>query len=194
MDFQNLSITRVIIHRVFKRQADRQIVTPVYGSALAQLAAEEISALQDRILAALGSGANSMQMQMQIVSCGQGSALHLARQLVDHDEPLFVSESQQMATLLAHSQGSVNIPGGILVVFAGTANYPPKRIIGAIKAEPHAGFSFADTNGILRSPISAISSSHLRHDSTRSAPSLRSTSRSRPTGLRTAGRRTSTTT
>jgi hypothetical protein len=62
VNFQNLSITRVIIHRVFQRQTDRQIVPPVYGVALTILGAEETTALQDRVLSALGSSSKCMQM------------------------------------------------------------------------------------------------------------------------------------
>ncbi len=147
MAFQNLSITRVIIHKVFKRQVDRQIVQPLHGTSLTQLGANETAALQDRVLAALGSG--SKCMEMQIIAAGQDSALRLARTLVDDDEPLFVEHSANMANLLASAQTSLSIPGGIMVVFAGTANYPPKRIIGVIKAEPHGGFTFDTNEGIL---------------------------------------------
>jgi hypothetical protein len=147
VNFQNLSITRVIIHRVFQRQTDRQIVPPVYGVALTILGAEETTALQDRVLSALGSG--SKCMQMAIAQTGDGTALLLARTLVDDDAELFVTNSRRYADLLASAQTRLNIPGGILVVFAGTANYPPKRIIGVIKAEPHAGFTFNDNDGKL---------------------------------------------
>lgn len=147
MDFQNLSISRVIIHQVFKRQADRQIIQPVYGTSVTQLGGSETGALQDRVLAALGSG--SKCMEMSIISAGQDSALHLARTLVDADQTLFVDQSKGMADLLAIAQKGLSIPGGILVVFAGTANYPPKRIIGMIKAEPHEGFTFDTIQGGL---------------------------------------------
>jgi hypothetical protein len=147
MDFQNLSITRVIIHQVFKRQLDRQIVPPVYGASITNLGATATSALQDRVLAALGSG--SKCMEMRIVAASQSSALHLARTLADDDEGLFVDHSKNMANLLASAQTGLSIPGGILVVFAGTANYPPKRVIGVIKAEPHEGFTFENIQGNL---------------------------------------------
>lgn len=143
MDFQNLSVARVIIHQVFKRQLDRQIVQPVYGASVAQLGRNEISALQERVLAALGSG--SKCMEMQIIRFDLQSALHVARTLADDDEALFIRHSTEMANLLAGAQTSLNIPGGILVVFSGTANYPPKRIVGVIKAEPHEGFTFEET-------------------------------------------------
>ena len=147
MNFQNLSITRVIIHQVFQRRADRQIVPPVYGGALAQLGQDETTELQDRVLDALGSG--SKCMQMAIVQAGEGSALQLARTLIDDDEALFIEDSRRFADLLASAQTRLNTPGGILVAFAGTANYPPKRIIGVIKAEPHAGFTFNNIDGNL---------------------------------------------
>lgn len=75
MLFENLSVSRVIIHQVYKRLEDRQIVTPRYASVLTILGAEDAGALQDRFISALGS--SSRCMEMQITSSTAGSALEL---------------------------------------------------------------------------------------------------------------------
>lgn len=146
MLFENLSISRVIIHQVFKRFEDRQIVTPRYGSALTELGVDDASALEDRFISALGS--SSRCMEMQITANSVGSALELARRLADSDEALFISQSCEAADMLARAQTRLNIPGGIVVVISGNVGVPAKRLVGVIKAEPHSGFSFSE-NGSL---------------------------------------------
>jgi hypothetical protein len=144
--FENLSINRVIIHQVYKRLEDRQIVSPRYASALTALGVDDSSALQDRFIAALGS--SSRCMEMQIASNEAGSAVELARRLADSDDALFIRQSREAADMLARAQTRLNIPGGIVVVISGQVSFPTKRFIGVIKAEPHSGFSYSE-NGSL---------------------------------------------
>lgn len=146
MLFENLSASRVIIHQVFKRLEDRQIVSPRYASGLTELDSEFTTALQDRFIAALGS--SSRCMEMQITANTAGSALELAKRLADSDDALFVSQSREAADMLARAQTRLNIPGGIVVVVSGQISFPAKRFIGVIKAEPHSGFSFSE-RGLL---------------------------------------------
>ncbi|RXG90634.1 hypothetical protein EAS62_26550 [Bradyrhizobium zhanjiangense] len=146
LNFENLSVTRVIIHQVFKRKADRQIQQPRYGAALQALGPEDTAALEDRIVSALGSPSRCMGMSLLVA--GAGSAFQLARALADCDDALFVHHSRQMANLLAHAQERIDLPGGIVVVFSGSMGHPAQRIMGVIKAEAHSGFSFPDT-GVL---------------------------------------------
>jgi nucleoid-associated protein YejK len=140
MLFENLRIVRVVIHQVHKRLQDRQIVQPSYGSTLTSLGQEDTHALQDRLVAALGSSARCMEME--IASVGAGSALDLAKRLADSDDLLFIAQSCEAADMLAHAQTRLTIPGGIVIVVSGQLSAPAKRFIGIIKAEPHSGFAF----------------------------------------------------
>jgi hypothetical protein len=146
LNFENLSINRVIVHQVFKRQVDRQIQQPRYGTALQVLGADDTAALQDRVVSALGS--TSKCMGMSLVIAGAGSAFQLSRALIASDDALFIHHSRQLADLLAHAQERIDLPGGIVVVFNGTMGHPSKRIIGVIKAEAHNGFSFPDSGAL----------------------------------------------
>jgi hypothetical protein len=85
LNFENLSITRVIIHQVFKRQVDRQIQQPRYGTALQPLGPDDTAALQDRVVSALGSASKCMEMSLAVA--GAGSAFQLSRTLVASDSP-----------------------------------------------------------------------------------------------------------
>lgn len=148
MPFQNLSINRVIIHEVFQRQDDRAIVPPRCGNALVNLNQDALDALRDRVISAMGSASRSMEMG--IIHSGVDSAVSIAKKLVDADDVLFIVESKATADKLSTAQSRRDLPGGILVVFSGTAGYPAKRMIGLIKAETHNGFTRqTDPDGTL---------------------------------------------
>jgi nucleoid-associated protein YejK len=142
MLFENLIISRVIFHQVFRRKEKGQIVPARYADNLTVLGGEDTEALKTRLVAALGS--ESRCMEMQITSTGEGSALSLAKRLVDVDDLHFIDQSKEAADKLANAQGRLNIPGGIVVVISGQVSYPPKRFIGIIKAEPQPGFAVKD--------------------------------------------------
>ncbi len=139
MSFENLVIHRIIVHEVHKRTDDRSIVAPTYGTALVALEAEAMEALQDRVNSALGSAAKCMELA--IIRAGEGTAVAIAKSLIDTDDPLFIQGSRAVADALANAQTRRDLPGGVLVVFTGSAGYPAKRIVGAIKAETHNGFT-----------------------------------------------------
>ncbi len=146
MIFENLNISRVIIHQIYKRLEDRQIVQPRYAGSLTVLGNEDSAALQDRFITALGSA--SRCMEMHITANAAGSALDLAKRLADSDNPAFISQSCDAADMLARAQTRINIPGGIVVVISGQVSYPAKRFIGIIKAEPHSGFAFSEDGSL----------------------------------------------
>jgi hypothetical protein len=139
MSFENLSLSRIVIHEIFRRTDGREIVPPNYGTSLVVLENEALNALCDRINNAMGSASRSMELD--IVQSGPGSCIEIAKNLVDFDDTLFIEGSRRVADKLAHAQTRRDLPGGVLVVFSGTAGYPSKRIIGMIKAETHNGFT-----------------------------------------------------
>ncbi|MHB1300522.1 MAG: nucleoid-associated protein [Burkholderiales bacterium] len=139
MELMNLRLTRVVIHEVFQRADDRTRVEPRHGNALEHLDGEAVDALRGRIVSAMANPTKSLQMA--ISKSDPGSMFHLASQLVDADDELFVTQSRQTAELLANAQISRKIPGGILVTFTGSAGAPPQRLVGIIKAEVHSGFT-----------------------------------------------------
>lgn len=53
--FENISIANVVIHEVFKRGPNREIVDPIFGDQTIVLDAEAMTALRDRLLKPLGN-------------------------------------------------------------------------------------------------------------------------------------------
>lgn len=148
MIFENLSINRIITHEVFQRDHERNIVTPSYGANLVALNQQALDAFCSRIMEAMGKSARALEMT--ISNANVGSMCVLAKSLIDFDDALFIQESTQVANKLATAQTSRGLPGGVLVVFSGTAGHPSKRILGFIKAETHSGFTRqTDTNGSI---------------------------------------------
>jgi len=139
MSFDNLTITRIVIHEIYKRTDEREIVPPKYGTSLVILDQEAIDAFCDRIHSAMGSAAKSMELD--IIQTGPDSSIANAKFLMDADDALFIDCSRTIADKLTDAQMRRNLPGGVLVVFTGTASYPAKRIVGMIKAETHNGFT-----------------------------------------------------
>lgn len=139
MELIDLRLTRVVIHEVFQRSDDRTRVPPRHGNTLEHLDGDAVDALRGRIVSAMASPAKCLQMA--ICKTEPGSMFHLASQLVDADDALFVTQSRQTAELLADAQKSRKIPGGILVAFTGSAGAPARRLVGIIKAEVHNGFT-----------------------------------------------------
>lgn len=139
MIFENLKIERVIIHEVFTRDDNKNQVKPRYGDKLITLSPDASGALKNRVITAMGKASQSVEMTIH--RSGQGSMLALGRELLAADNTDFVTKSTAVADLLASAQLYRNIPGGILVVFTGEVDYPAKKVIAVIKAEPQNGFT-----------------------------------------------------
>lgn len=145
MELINLNIDRVIIHEVYKRANDGRKIEPNYGSEIEALDLDGTDALRERIIAAMSSPTRSMQMTVSRVR--PDDMISVVAGLADADVPLYISQSKKVADLLADAQKSRGLPGGIVVLFVGTAGVPEKRLVGVIKAEVHTGFTRQENDG-----------------------------------------------
>ena len=144
--FENISIGQVVIHEVFKRGPNRELVQPVFGEQPIQLDGEAMTALRDRLIKALGQSSRCMEMDLQ--NEGPESAIQLAKELVDAGAN-FATKSRAVAVKLAAAQTRQDLPGGIVVVLTGTAGVPSKRFVCKLKAEPHNGFTRVAEGGVI---------------------------------------------
>lgn len=143
MILNNLNIGEVIYHRVHQRLLDKKIIEPTYGHTVFSLAGDGLDVFRDRIVAALGADAKSVTMQID--SHGDGSALAIARQVANAgSQDDFAHYTRALADKLAHDQDQPNWPGGLLVVFRGSAGVPSRTVVGIIKAETDGGFQPVD--------------------------------------------------
>lgn len=140
MDFCNLKINRIIIHEIFKRNLEKEIVKPKYSESLSKLDDKGMEVLADRIINSVGS--NAYSMEMEIVNCQINSCVEIANRLIDNNQDNdFIDNSKLIAYKLAEAQTTRRTPGGIILVFDGTIGLSNKNIIGIIKAEIHSGFT-----------------------------------------------------
>ena len=138
MLWENLVVDRLIIHEVHKRQIDKKAVPPAYGQGLLSLGTDGLSMFADRVVSAIGS--RSQSMEMAIKPAKPGSLIEAAHGMLGVGDADFVARSQQFADKLTDVQISMNLPGGLLVVFDGSVGTPARRYVGVIKAETHSGF------------------------------------------------------
>jgi hypothetical protein len=143
----NMRIRRIIIHQVFERSENRDLVEPRYNSELTALEADGLQTLQNRITNALGN--DSYSVEMDINNTQYGSCFDVISSMIDLDEQGFINKSKNIALMLAHAQVNKKVPGGIVVVFSGLIGPNSNKFIGIIKAEIHNGFSILDRDNSL---------------------------------------------
>lgn len=138
MQLLNLEIDRLIIHQVFKRNSDGELVAPQQSHELTRFAESAMDEFKKRVRDALGEG--SKAVQMDITAFEEGKLPHLVNNLIDQNDEDFISNSYKIAEKLAEAQYSKGMPGGIVVVFTGSQGIPKSRFLGIIKAEVHSGY------------------------------------------------------
>ena len=145
---ENLTITDIAVHEVFKRGADRKIVQPDYAQHLENLSIEAMTAFRLRVTDALSAKAKAIEMQ--IIEAGPGTFQGDAKDLVEvGDSSQFLEASRRLADRLASAQKALTIPGGIVIVFRGTTGSENRPFVAVIKAEVQEGFRRRRVDGVL---------------------------------------------
>jgi hypothetical protein len=138
LPLQNLSINRICLHEIYRRDEERAIVPPTFSNALLQLTVEARAVFASRVVAAFKSGAQCMEMD--VLQFGPGSVIALGAAFVGANDHIFIDNSRSLAGGLAAAQGSRQIPGGVVAVFDGTVGFPSTPFFAVMKAELHEGF------------------------------------------------------
>lgn len=148
MAFENLAVNRVILHAVFKRRHDGNIVPPTLSQHLTKLQSDAMDAFRERVVDAMGSNAQSMEMD--ISDAGPNSGVEIAQSLLSKTKDVdYAPESHRYATKLATVQTARNLPGGMVIVFSGTVGHHSHPFVGVIKAETQSGFRPEMTSGTI---------------------------------------------
>lgn len=145
IQLENFTISRLVIHEIYKRDATGA-VPPALNNSLADLDARGIAELQTRIVEAVGHGSHSITMD--IVQTDEGSVYsNIAPFLYSsksNDD--FIAMSHRLVNKLVQCQTSQLIPGGIVLVFEGTTGISSKKYMGIIKADKLTGFTVTTAN------------------------------------------------
>jgi 37-kD nucleoid-associated bacterial protein len=144
MTFENLTVSRIIIHEIFKRLPDGHIRPPVLSAQRATMSPQAMDVFRTRITSSLGS--ESQSMELAILAPEPDSAIQHAKRLGDTVlDADFINASAWFPNKLAQVQTSRSMPGGIVVVFDGTVGQPGRKFVGIIKAELSSGFARTNT-------------------------------------------------
>ncbi|WP_264046462.1 nucleoid-associated protein [Methylobacterium flocculans] len=142
MIWENLVVDRLIIHEVHKRNIDRKPVAASYGADLLKLGSDGLAIFADRVVSAIGS--HSQSMEMTIKKHSPGCLIEKVHGMLGLNDTDFINTSRIFADKLTDAQIAINLPGGLLIVFDGSVGASDRRLIGVIKAETHSGFQRTD--------------------------------------------------
>ncbi len=149
MELVNLSVDRIIIHQVFKRDEDGSRVAPLQSHDFVNFDNSAMNAFKSRVINALGD--NSGATPMTVVNQDPTDVPTLVNIIVEKNDDDFAVSSFDFAEKLANAQLRRDLPGGILVIFTGNYGVPRKKYLGIIKAEIYSGYEVtrdSDTNEI----------------------------------------------
>ncbi|PYF84616.1 nucleoid associated protein NdpA [Marinomonas alcarazii] len=150
MQFLNAKINQIIIHQIFKKNKELQIQqAPSKSTAYTEFDDSAMSNFRSRVSDALGE--NTKAVEMIIERQDATSLSRLVDRAINEDNEAFINSSFEIAKLLDKAQKKASYPGGIVVVFTGTCNFPDTPFLGIIKAETHNAYQKLvdpDTNKI----------------------------------------------
>ncbi len=141
MQLLNLKIGRIIIHQVFQRGPDGQIILPEQGHEFINFDYSAMEEFKKRVNEALGEGSHAVQMK--IANHEAHKLPRVINKITTQDDESFAVSSYDIAKMLTDAQHRKGIPGGILVVFSGTQGPKNLSFVGIIKAELHTGYEKA---------------------------------------------------
>lgn len=146
MQLINFDIDRIIIHQVFQRDLDGNIVTPKRSHEYTRFDDAAMFTFKSRVREALGQ--DSKAVQMQIVNQNTADLPVIIDNIIEQNDEDFAVSSYDLASKLANAQHTRAIPGGIIVIFTGKQRPSQTKFLGIIKAEVHSGYEkFENENG-----------------------------------------------
>lgn len=143
IDLTGLTIERLVVHHVYKRDSDKNPRTPRYGEILITLPDDAQDAFQQRITEALGH--RSHGVEMAVCDSGEDSFFQAAAKVLHNSsEAEFIEATKQMAHGLAKVQSSKDLAASKLLIMLGRSGLSQTKYLAVIKAELQDGFSADD--------------------------------------------------
>lgn len=138
MQLVNLSINRIIIHQIYRRDEGGNKVAPTQSHEYTNFDPKAMEEFKSRIIDALGE--SSKAVPMEIVNQEPDDLPSLIDQIINQDNDSFAPSSFDIPKKLTDVQQSRSIPGGIVVIFSGTQGPQSKKFLGIIKAEIYSAY------------------------------------------------------
>lgn len=144
VSFKGITVDRLVVHRIYERKSETEVVHPKLATALTSLNDESRVALQKRITKALGS--RSHGIEMSIDEYGPKSFFIQAVKLFGSSDADFVRVVGALAEDVSKAQASTSASAGVLAAVDGTFSGSGQRFICVIKADIHDGFSATESD------------------------------------------------
>jgi nucleoid-associated protein YejK len=138
MHIINLKINKIVIHQIFKRKEDGNMIMPARGNSFIKFDASALDTFRIRVTDALGE--KSKAVEMSIFESDEKSTPYLISKLHDASDTQYIEQSYEIAKILAQSQKKTNMPGGIVAIFTGTFGSDNRKFVGVIKAEIYSAY------------------------------------------------------
>jgi hypothetical protein len=148
MSFENLVVHRAILHAVFKRRHDGSLVEPILSQQLTHLQPDAMDAFRERVVEAMGSDGQSMEMVISDTAANSGVEIAQSLLLCTSDAS-YATNSHKYPKKLSVVQVARGLPGGMVIVFSGAVGQNSYPFVGVIKAETQSGFRPEQTPGTL---------------------------------------------
>lgn len=145
LDLEGLTVERIAVHTIPKRNPGKLPAHPVYATRLTELAAAGKNVFQLRITDSLGK--RSHGIELSIVDFMPQSFMQLGTKLMYANDNEFLSNSRVLADQLATVQAKLDLAASKLIVINGRMGASQHRYMAVIKADLQDGFADDNQNG-----------------------------------------------
>lgn len=145
LDLEGLTVERIAVHTIPKRNAGKQPGVPANAVRLTNLAPAGKNVFQLRITESLGK--RSHGIELSIVDSSPQSFMQIGSELMYATDNDFLTTSQVFATQLARVQANLDLAASKLIVVNGRIGAGQRRYLAVIKADLQDGFADDDENG-----------------------------------------------
>ncbi|OQW68679.1 MAG: hypothetical protein BVN34_08340 [Proteobacteria bacterium ST_bin12] len=145
LNLEALTIQRIAVNTIPKRNEGRIPATPIYASLLTTLNQSGLDVFQNRITSALGK--RSHGVELTIVDSNHNSFMQQAAKLMYMNDADYLLNSRVIATRLADVQASLDLAASKLIIIDGRIGEGQHRFLAVIKADLQDGFRDDNVSG-----------------------------------------------
>lgn len=159
LDFSSLHIQRAIMHRIVSK-SDQEDSHAECSDTLISLDDDIIRIFKKRLVDAFGMSSKAISLKINNVE--PDSAYGYIKRLHNDSDQDFITDSKDLAEMLANKQNRKNIPSGFLIILDTNENVRHQQVEVLIKAESQSAFnigkhmSIEAVKDIIMSPASKL--------------------------------------
>jgi len=145
INYNNLTITRLIMHEITAKQDQQDNATTTYSNSLLQIDDSVIDIIKHRLIDAAGKDSRAFELELENTQAD--SFYHICQNLKDKTNAHFIQATKNLVDLLAEKQTRRSIPGGYFIVIDAMDSDNTLPVYIVIKAEPHEALRRSNAAG-----------------------------------------------